>query len=196
MLGFGMSLAIPTVVIGSLMSDSDGDTMTLTETQASWYGSVLLVCHPTGGLLSGVLQELIGRKWCMATVSLPQLIGWYVLWKANDAFELYVSCVALGLSMGLSEAPVLTYVGETVEPKLRGPLSSVSTFTIMLGSFIAYLMSTVMPWRTIAMINMSVPVVSFAAIVLLVSMMMDIPNTSTYVTYGTHVRYFTRRFVN
>lgn len=170
MLGFGMSLAIPTVVIGSLMSDG-GDTMTLTETEASWYGSVLLVCHPTGGLLSGVLQELIGRKWCMAAVSVPQLIGWYVLWKANGAFELYVSCVALGLSMGLSEAPVLTYVGETVEPRLRGPLSSVSTFTIMLGSFVAYLMSTIMPWRTIAMINMAVPVVSFAAIVLLVCMM-------------------------
>ncbi|XP_026812036.1 facilitated trehalose transporter Tret1-like [Rhopalosiphum maidis] len=172
MLGFGMSLAIPTVVIGSLMSDDGvvddgGDTMTLTETEASWYGSVLLVCHPTGGLLSGVLQEIVGRKWCMALVSLPQLVGWYVLWRAGNAFDLYVSCVALGLSMGLSEAPVLTYVGETVEPRLRGPLSSVSTFTIMLGSFVAYLMSTVMPWRTVAMINMAVPVVSFAAVVLL-----------------------------
>ncbi|XP_025416372.1 facilitated trehalose transporter Tret1-like isoform X2 [Sipha flava] len=167
MLGFGMSLAIPTVVIGSLMSDGVSRDMTLTETEASWYGSVLLVCHPTGGLLSGLLQELIGRKWCLAAVSLPQLVGWYVLWRAENAFELYVSCVALGLSMGLSEAPVLTYVGESVEPRLRGPLSSVSTFTIMLGSFIAYLMSTVMPWRTVAMINMAVPVVSFAAIVLL-----------------------------
>uniref|UniRef100_A0A2H8TS97 Facilitated trehalose transporter Tret1 n=1 Tax=Melanaphis sacchari TaxID=742174 RepID=A0A2H8TS97_9HEMI len=175
MLGFGMSLAIPTVVIGSLMLDDDGgggggggaDAMTLTETEASWYGSVLLVCHPTGGLLSGVLQEIVGRKWCMALVSVPQLIGWYVLWRAGNAFDLYVSCVALGLSMGLSEAPVLTYVGETVEPRLRGPLSSVSTFTIMLGSFVAYLMSTVMPWRTVAMINMAVPVVSFAAVVLL-----------------------------
>lgn len=87
MLGFGMSLAIPTVVIGSLMSTDGGgdgggggggDDMTLTVTEASWYGSVLLVCHPTGGMLSGVLQELIGRKWCMATVSLPQLVGWYV----------------------------------------------------------------------------------------------------------------------
>lgn len=84
MLGFGMSLAIPTVVIGSLMSTdggSDGgggNAMTLSVTEASWYGSVLLVCHPTGGMLSGVLQELIGRKWCMATVSLPQLVGWYV----------------------------------------------------------------------------------------------------------------------
>lgn len=171
MLGFGMALAIPTVVIGSLMSDdgSGDNDMTLTETEASWYGSVLLVCHPTGGLLSGVLQELIGRKWCMAAVSFPQLVGWYVLWKANNAFELYVSCVALGLSMGLSEAPVLTYVGETVEPRLRGPLSSVSTFTIMLGSFIAYLMSTALPWRTIAMINMAVPIISFVAVVLLVS---------------------------
>lgn len=94
----------------------------------------------------------------------------YVLWKANDALDLYVSCVALGLSMGLSEAPILTYVGETVEPRLRGPLSSVSTFTIMLGSFVAYLMSTVLPWRTIALINISVPIVSFVAVVLLVSM--------------------------
>lgn len=172
MLGFGMSLAIPTVVIGELMSADGGGggaDLALTETEASWYGSVLLVCHPTGGLLSGVLQELIGRKWCMAAVSAPQLVGWYVLWKADNAFELYVSCVALGLSMGLSEAPVLTYVGETVEPRLRGPLSSVSTFTIMLGSLVAYLMSTALPWRTIAMINMAVPVVSFVAVVLLVS---------------------------
>ncbi|XP_050428914.1 facilitated trehalose transporter Tret1-like isoform X2 [Adelges cooleyi] len=174
MLGFGMSLAIPTVVIGSLLSDDDGydggggsSTVTLSKNEASWYGSVLLVCHPTGGLLSGVLQEIIGRKWCMAFVSLPQLIGWYVLWKATTSLDLYVSCVALGLSMGLSEAPVLTYVGEAVEPKLRGPLSSVSTFTIMLGSFVAYLMSTALHWRTIAMINMSVPIISFVAIVLL-----------------------------
>ncbi|CAH1713744.1 unnamed protein product [Aphis gossypii] len=172
MLGFGMSLAIPTVVIGSLMTDdNDGggraDIMTLTETEASWYGSVLLVCHPMGGLLSGVLQEIVGRKWCMALVSVPQLVGWYVLWRAGDAFDLYVSCVALGLSMGLSEAPVLTYVGEAVEPRLRGPLSSMPTFTIMLGSFVSYLMSTVMPWRTVAMINMAVPVVSFVAVVLL-----------------------------
>lgn len=94
----------------------------------------------------------------------------YMLWKANDALDLYVSCVALGLSMGLSEAPILTYVGETVEPRLRGPLSSVSTFTIMLGSFVAYLMSTVLPWRTVALINISVPIVSFVAVVLLVRM--------------------------
>lgn len=163
-----MSLAIPTVVIGSLMSEDGGDEMMLTESEASWYGSVLLVCHPTGGLLSGFLQELIGRKWCMAAVSLPQLVGWFVLWKAGNAYELYVSCVALGLSMGLSEAPVLTYVGETVEPRLRGALSSMSTFIIILGSFVAFIMSTALPWRTIAMINMSLPIVSFVGVVLLV----------------------------
>ncbi|XP_050534687.1 facilitated trehalose transporter Tret1-like [Daktulosphaira vitifoliae] len=171
MLGFGMSLAIPTVVIGSLLSTNDekdsDNAVILSVSEASWYGSVLLVCHPTGGLLSGLLQEIIGRKWCMAAVSVPQLIGWYVLWKATTPFDLYISCVALGLSMGLSEAPILTYVGETIEPKLRGPLSSVSTFTIMLGSFIAYLMSTNIQWRTIAMLNMSVPIISFVAITLL-----------------------------
>lgn len=175
MLGFGMSVAIPTLVIGSLMQQQSedggggGDRMTLSGAEASWYGSVLLVSHPAGGLVSGLLQDLVGRKWCMAAVSVPQLAGWYVLWRAAGPFELYVSCVALGLSMGLSEAPVLTYVGETCEPRLRGPLSSVSTFTIMLGSFVAYLMSTAVPWRTIAMINMAVPVVSFVAVVLLVS---------------------------
>lgn len=65
---------------------------------------------------------MFGRKRCMLIVNIPQLIGWLLLYSATSVPGLYLAVTVMGLSVGFMEAPVLSYIGEITEPRLRGVL--------------------------------------------------------------------------
>ncbi|XP_065212664.1 facilitated trehalose transporter Tret1-like isoform X2 [Planococcus citri] len=178
MLQFGMSIAMPTVIIGKLKetnetaklswTDADNGGFSLTGVECSWYGSLLLICHPIGSLLSSFIQDKYGRKTCLTIVCFPQFLGWFSLFIARSSQLLYVSSCSLGLAMGLSEAPILTYVGESTEPRLRSVLSSLSNFCSMIGLFLTYLLAAIISWRQLAMLYMCLPAVVFLTTILVI----------------------------
>lgn len=55
---------------------------------------------------------------------------------------------------------VITYVAEITEPRLRGMLAATSSMTIILGVFIQFLMGTFIYWRTVALMNLSIPILA------------------------------------
>lgn len=63
---------------------------------------------------NGVWRGLdpLGRKRSMILVNIPFIIGWYMLCQASAVWEIYTGFVVLGIAIGLSEAPVITYLGE------------------------------------------------------------------------------------
>lgn len=135
---------------------------------------ILLICQPFGSILSGVIQEWIGRKKCMLLVNIPQLFGWWLIYSSKSVNMLYLASVLLGFSVGFMEAPTLSYVGEISQPHLRGTLASFTSTYISLGYFLMYLLGSITKWRTAAAITATVPVLTFLAI-LMVSYFLYLP---------------------
>lgn len=171
LLGYGMTLGFPTIVIPSLqphqgnVTDSrEKDTLTLSEEQISWFSSINLICVPLGCFLSGTLTQPVGRKRSMIAVNIPFIVAWVMFHYASNVGMLYASLVLTGLSGGLLEAPVLTYVAEITQPHLRGMLSATSSMCVILGILIQFLMGTMLPWRNVAAINVVFPVTAIVVL--------------------------------
>uniref|UniRef100_A0A2S2QAJ7 Facilitated trehalose transporter Tret1 n=1 Tax=Sipha flava TaxID=143950 RepID=A0A2S2QAJ7_9HEMI len=161
-LDLGMMIAVPTIVIGELHNAKEG--LSLDDYQASWFSSVLLLCQPVGSVLSGCLQAPLGRKWTMVLVTVPHAVSWYLLHSAQSAAMLYVASASMGVGIGFLEAPLLAYIGEITEPKLRGRLATYSNANAVLGHLLEFGLGCLLPWRLVMLVSCAVPAVAFAAL--------------------------------
>lgn len=117
-----------------------------------------MICHPTGSFLSGFLQEKFGRKRCMIFANIPSIIGWFLLHSTHSVVSLYASTIMMGLSIGFSEAPIISYVGEIAEPRLRGSLTSMASAAAVLGSLIIFVLGLLYEWRMVALLGSLCPI--------------------------------------
>lgn len=56
---------------------------------------------------------------------------------------------------------MLTYVAEVTTPRVRGLLAASGSFCAILGVFVQFILGTFLKWRLIALISVSVPIISF-----------------------------------
>lgn len=92
------------------------------------------------------------------------LISWLLFFFATNIDHLYAGLILSGLSGGLMEAPVLTYVAEVTQPQFRGMLAATGTMCVITGIFIQFVMGAFMTWRTIAMACISLPALTILAL--------------------------------
>lgn len=168
-LDLGLSGAFPTIAIPVLtglkvVSQSANDPLRFDEVQASWFGSIAFICTPIGNILSGWVTEPIGRRYAMMLLNIPHILAWIMLYRATSVPEMYAAAILMGLGSGFMEAPVVTYVGEISQPQIRGVLTSCAGVMATLGFFIGYLLGTVFYWRTLALVCLSVPLLTVVAI--------------------------------
>ncbi|XP_013179479.1 PREDICTED: facilitated trehalose transporter Tret1-like [Papilio xuthus] len=163
-LGYGMTLGFPTILIPAVSQPQDGEILHLNNTQVSWISSINLIVVPLGCALSGVVTSPLGRRRAMQAVNLPFIIAWLLFYYSKTAVYLYAALFLTGLAGGLLEAPVLTYVAEITQPHLRGSLSATSSMCVILGVFTQFLFGTLMNWRTVALVNISFTIVAVIAL--------------------------------
>lgn len=100
---FFQAVSFPTIVIPALRGlkkhDND-DMLSFTDSQASWFASIIFIFQPIGSVLSGIVLEPLGRKRSMILVTIPHIIGWLLLYYASSLTDLYVAAVLLGLGVG------------------------------------------------------------------------------------------------
>ncbi|XP_018908021.1 facilitated trehalose transporter Tret1 isoform X2 [Bemisia tabaci] len=169
---YGMTLGLPSIAIPALQEKrnstmNDGhphDQLTLDEAQISIFSSLNLICVPIGCLLSGVLTQPFGRKRCMIFLNLPFIVAFLSFCYSSSVPMLYTALIISGLSGGLLEAPVLTYVAEITEPHLRGMLSATASMTTILGTVSQLLLGNFFTWRTVALIDLFFPVAAIVAL--------------------------------
>ncbi|XP_058447288.1 uncharacterized protein LOC131427791 [Malaya genurostris] len=166
LLGYGMTLGFPTIVIPAIQG-GDGRVPSyekdfiLNREEISWLSSINLICVPLGCVFSGMLTQPIGRRRAMQIVNIPMLIAWLLFHFAEDVHFLYCGLALAGFSGGLSEAPVLTYVSEITQPRYRGMLAATGSTCVIIGVLIEFLMGSFLRWRMVALCSACVPVISF-----------------------------------
>lgn len=119
---------------------------------------------PLGGFVSGPISQWLGRRKTMMLASIPFVIAWLIFHYANSARMLLLALAMTGLTGGLLEAPVITYVAEVTQPHLRGMLSATSTMAVITGVFTQMLAGSLVGWRTAVLINIIYPVLCFLSL--------------------------------
>ncbi|KAF5288909.1 hypothetical protein FQA39_LY03788 [Lamprigera yunnana] len=161
LVAFGMTLGYPTILIPGLSGNDANEEFRLNQEQVSWIGSINLMCVPLGCILSGVITQPVGRRRSMQIITIPLALSWVIFKFANQVWHIYLALSITGLCGGLVEAPVLSYVAEITTPNLRGMLSAASTLCVTLGILIQFLLGTLLPWRSVAMVSLGPPLLSF-----------------------------------
>uniref|UniRef100_A0A1A9X3T6 Major facilitator superfamily (MFS) profile domain-containing protein n=1 Tax=Glossina brevipalpis TaxID=37001 RepID=A0A1A9X3T6_9MUSC len=157
-MSIGMGLGLPTITQNP-MTDTN-EKVYLTQSQFTWFASLNLLAAPLGGLLSGVLLDKLGRKYTIYTLNILALISWLLLAIAskedNDIMfiELMISRFLIGVTHGLSSAPVGVYSAEISTPKIRGRLILGTSISVSLGITIIYVLGYFIrsDWRLIGWI--------------------------------------------
>lgn len=98
--------------------------------------------------------------------NIPFVIAWLIYHYSSNPGMLFTALAMTGLTGGFLEAPVLTYVAEVTQPNLRGMLSATSSMSVILGIFTQMLSGSLAHWRTVAMINLTYPIICFLALCL------------------------------
>lgn len=132
--------------------------------------------------------DALGRKSAMMIVNIPLLIAWFMMFNASTIWEIFVANILLGLGAGLMESPVvsinsmreqinekfewfkqfvvfkITYVAEICEPSIRGVMIAYTHVGWTLGMLFVSVMNTFMPWRTVGLVCMLVPILTAIAL--------------------------------
>ncbi|KZC08782.1 Facilitated trehalose transporter Tret1, partial [Dufourea novaeangliae] len=164
MLTFGSTLGFSTILIPELKKEDSEIPVTLDE--LTWISSLNLFLVPIGCFVSGPVSQYLGRKRTMLLINIPFIIAWLIFYYATTAGMLFIALALTGLTGGLLEAPVMTYVAEVTQPHLRGMLSATSSMSVILGIFTQMLSGKLTNWRTVALINLTYPVICLIALCL------------------------------
>ncbi|KAJ0172282.1 hypothetical protein K1T71_012255 [Dendrolimus kikuchii] len=162
LLDLGMAISFATIAMPELLNASEG--LSLTDTEASWFGSISFLTQPLGAILSGPLVDYFGRKKANFLVNIPHLIAWILMHFAWNVPTLFIANGLLGLGTGVMEAPINSYVGEISEPSIRGALCTVTQMFAAIGVLAMYFLGTVVKWRVAALICLAAPLGSMMLI--------------------------------
>ncbi|KAL2727536.1 facilitated trehalose transporter Tret1-like isoform X1 [Vespula maculifrons] len=161
---FGSTLGFSTILIPELQS-KNSEIPTTTE-EITWISSLNLFLVPLGCFVSGPISQYLGRKRTMMIANIPFIMAWLTFHYSYNTTMLFIALALTGFTGGLIEAPVMTYVAEVTQPRLRGMLSATSTMSVILGVFTQMLGGSLASWRTVAMINLTYPLVCFIALLM------------------------------
>ncbi|XP_015427858.1 PREDICTED: solute carrier family 2, facilitated glucose transporter member 6 [Myotis davidii] len=167
---FGYALVYTSPVIPALERSLDPN-LSLTKTQASWFGSVFTLGAAAGGLSAMVLSDLLGRKLSIMFSAVPSVAGYALMAGARAFWMLLLGRTLTGFAGGLTAACIPVYLSEIAPPGVRGALGSTPQLMAVFGSLSLYALGLLLPWRWLAVAGEG-PVV---VMILLLSFMPNSP---------------------
>ena len=105
-----------------------------------------------GFLLSSLLMDIYGRKLAHAVVIPPVIVGWVLIWSANDVPLLIIGRCLCGLAAGATVSLGAVVIGEYTSPKNRGMFLNLKTTSVCIGNMIVHIFGHYFSWRTVALV--------------------------------------------
>ncbi|CAB3242736.1 unnamed protein product [Arctia plantaginis] len=103
----------------------------------SWIAAISPLAMSIGGLFSGGLSDLIGRKMGQIILIIPSIIGWIIMGVSGNNLLMLIGRFVTGICAGASRSSTLVYVGEVTDPKYR-PVALITYSTgIQFGTLMA-----------------------------------------------------------
>lgn len=95
--------------------------------QESWIGGIMPLAGLVGGITGGPLIDRLGRKNTILATAIPFVVSWLLIACANDVYYVLAGRAIGGFCVGVASLSLPVYLGETVQPEVRGTLGLLPT---------------------------------------------------------------------
>ncbi|GLH14423.1 facilitated trehalose transporter Tret1-2 homolog [Gryllus bimaculatus] len=149
LVGFSSAYTSPALVS---MAEPNS-TLSVTPSQGSWVGSLMPAAALFGGMAGGFLIEWLGRKTTILATAPPSAIAWLLIFGASNVGMLYAGRILSGFCVGVTSLSLPVYMGETIQPEVRGMLGLISTTLGNIGILLCFVLGKFLDWRYLAMMG-------------------------------------------
>ncbi|XP_053663210.1 facilitated trehalose transporter Tret1-like [Anopheles marshallii] len=142
-----------------------GGPMTVEE--ISWLGSSLCIGGMIGVPLYGSLADRIGKRRALQCIAVPHVAFWMFVIFGTDVVQLCVGRVLAGVAGGGIIRIVPLFVADIADPRIRGMLGSLLPVCFNLGTVLAFILGTLVPFGTFPLVVLALPALFMVAIIFL-----------------------------
>lgn len=163
MVGYTSAYTSPALV----SMNSTDSTLQITANEGSWVSGIMPLFALVGGALGGLLIEYMGRKMTIISTAVLFIISWTLIAAATNVWFLLSGRSVAGLAVGVASLALPVYLGETIQPEVRGTLGLLPTALGNIGILVCFVVGNYLPWNWLAVVGMA-PVVPFIGLAFLI----------------------------
>ena len=143
----GMTIGWSGPAIPYLQKSPNEDGFNITDSEASWIGSLLPLGALFGGPLVGFLMSKFGKKGAMFMIAAVYALSFLLLVVAQNIATIYVGRILGGVATGMTSLVCPVYVAEVARPEVRGLLGSGVQVMVTIGILMGLCIGAVLTWR-------------------------------------------------
>ena len=167
----GFTSAWSSPAIASLQAE--GSSIPISDTEASWVGSLMPLAALVGGLTGGTALDKFGRKMTILSTSVPFIAAGLMVTFSSSVYVIYAGRAVAGFCIGVMSLSLPVYLAETIHPEVRGRLGMLPTTLGNMGVLICYICGAWMDWSQLSLVSAVLPIPFLA-------MMCPIPESPTF----------------
>ncbi|XP_037969102.1 facilitated trehalose transporter Tret1 isoform X2 [Plutella xylostella] len=145
---------------------SMNETLAYTAEEESWIGGLMPLAALVGGCVGGPLIEYFGRRMTTMGTAIPFFLGWMLIANAKDIFMVYAGRALCGICVGIGSLAFPVYLGETLQPEVRGSLGLLPTAFGNTGILLAFMVGAYLDWSQLAFVGAILPIPFFLLMLL------------------------------
>lgn len=153
--GFSSAYTSPALVS---MTDRNVTSFLVTEQSGSWVGGIMPLAGLAGGIAGGPLIEYLGRRNTILATAVPFIISWLLIACAVNIVMVLTGRALAGFCVGIASLALPVYLGETIQPEVRGTLGLLPTAFGNVGILLCFTAGTYMNWSMLAFLGAVLPV--------------------------------------
>ncbi|PWA49818.1 major facilitator superfamily protein [Artemisia annua] len=127
------------------------EELNLSLAEYSLFGSILTFGAMIGAIASGPMADFFGRKGALRISTAFCTAGWLAIYFAQGPPLLDIGRLSTGFGMGVFSYVVPVFIAEIAPKNLRGALTAANQLMICTGVSVAFIIGTVLTWRTLAL---------------------------------------------
>ncbi|XP_026826777.1 facilitated trehalose transporter Tret1 isoform X2 [Ooceraea biroi] len=155
MVGYSSSYTSPALVS---MRANDSSNFEVTKQMGMWIGSLMPLNALIGGIIGGPCIEYIGRRNTIIATAFPFIASWFFISLAENVAMVLVGRALCGLGVGVASLALPVYLGETIQPEVRGTLGLMPTVFGNIGILLCFTAGMYLDWRNLAMLGACLPI--------------------------------------
>lgn len=130
----------------------------VSEEAVSWIGGVMPLAALFGGMFGGPLIDFIGRKATILSTAFPFIFGGLLIAFAVNVPMILAGRAVAGVCVGILSLSLPVYLGETVQPEVRGTLGLLPTAFGNIGILVVYVAGSYLNWWHLALLGAVIPI--------------------------------------
>ncbi|XP_041974758.1 facilitated trehalose transporter Tret1-like [Aricia agestis] len=142
----------------ALVTMQNSTRISVSDEEASWVGGLMPLAGLAGGIIGGQLVDYIGRKRTILFTAIPFFVGWMLIATAKVVHLVLAGRAICGLCVGIGSLAFPVYLGETIQPEVRGTLGLFPTAIGNIGILLCYLAGKYLDWSELAYLGAALPI--------------------------------------